>query len=84
MFAAGDNKVRDHHHVTRKEKSFVHWSCNTNLKLTKKFPVMFHIFKGYDSHLIIKEFCKFDIKIEGIPNGLENTWLLQLTKIAYY
>ena len=45
---------------------------------------MFHIFKGYDSHLIIKEFCKFDIKIAGVPNGLENTWLLQLTKIAYY
>ena len=27
--------------------------------------------KGYDSHLIIKEISKFDVKVSVIPNGLE-------------
>ena len=39
--------------------------------LTKKVPVIFHSLRGYDSHLIIKEFEKFDVKIDLIPYGLE-------------
>ena len=27
---------------------------------------------GYDSHLIFNELDKFDVKINVIPNGLEN------------
>ena len=27
--------------------------------------------RGYDSHLIIKEIGKFDVKVSVIPNGLE-------------
>ena len=44
-------------------------SCNINLKLTKKIPVIFHNLGGYDSHLIIKEIG--DVKVSVIPNGLE-------------
>ena len=44
-------------------------SCNINLKLTKKIPVIFHNLRGYDSHLIIKEIG--DVKVSVIPNGLE-------------
>ena len=61
MFAA-DDKVRDHDHVTGKYRDSAHWSCNINLKLTIKIPVMFHNLKGYDSHLFMQkigktEFC---------------------------
>ena len=71
MLTAGDNKVRDHNHVTEKYRGSVHWNCNINLKLTKKLPVIFHNLKGYDSHSIMQEIGKFDVKINVIPNGLE-------------
>ena len=35
LFAAGDNKVRDHCQITGKYRGSAHWSCNINLKLTK-------------------------------------------------
>ena len=31
-----DNKVRDHCHITGKYKGAAHWSCNINLKISKK------------------------------------------------
>ena len=31
LFAEGDNKVRDHDHVTSKYLGSVHWDCNINL-----------------------------------------------------
>ena len=36
----------------------------------KKIPAIFHNLRGYDSHLIIKEISKFDVKVSVIPNGL--------------
>ena len=48
-----------------------HWSCNINLKISKKVPVICHNLKGYDSHLMFKELSKFDCKISVIPNGSE-------------
>ena len=67
----GDDKVREHCHITKKYRGAAHWSCNINLKLSKKIPVIFHNLRGYDSHLIIKEIGKFDVKVSAIPNGLE-------------
>ena len=48
-----DEKVRDHCHITRKFRAAAHWSCNINLQLTKKVPIIFHNLRGYDSHLIL-------------------------------
>ena len=66
-----DEKVRDYCHITGKFRGAAHWSCNINLQLTKKFPVIFHNLKGYDSHLILCELSKFDLKIDVIRNRLE-------------
>ena len=66
-----DEKVRDFCHVTGKFRGEAYWSCNINFQLTKKVPIIFHILRGYDSHLIFCELNKFDAKINVIPNGLE-------------
>ena len=66
-----DQKVRDHCHITGKYRATAHWSCNINLKISKKVPVIFHNLKGYYCHLIFKGLNKFNCKISVIPNGLE-------------
>ena len=68
-----DSKVRDHCHIKENNhyRGPAHWSCNINLKISKKLPVIFHNLKGYDSHVIFKELSKFNCKISVIPNGLE-------------
>ena len=65
------DKVRDHCHLTGKYRGAAHWSCNVNLKMSKKIPVIFHDLKGYDSHLIIKEINKFNVKVSVIPTELK-------------
>ena len=66
-----DEKVRDHCHVTGKFRGAAHWSCNINLQLTKKVPIIFQNLRSYDSRLIFCELDKFDVKINVIPNRLE-------------
>ena len=66
-----DKKVRDHCHIISKCRGAAHWSCNINSQLTKKIPVIFYNFKGYDSHLIFSVLTKFNVKIDVIPSGLE-------------
>ena len=53
LFDVGDDKVRDHFHVTGKYRGAAHWSYNSNLKLSKKIPVIFHNLRCHNSHLII-------------------------------
>ena len=65
-----EDKVRDHCHVTGKYRGAAHWSCNINLKVSKKLTVIFHNLRGYDSHLIFKELSEFDCNVNVIPNGL--------------
>ena len=66
-----DKKVRYHCHVTGKFRGAAHWSCNINLQLSKKVPVIFCSLRGYESHLIFCDLNKFDVKIDVIPNKLE-------------
>ena len=63
----GNEKVRYHCYVTGKFRGAAHWSCNINLQLTEKVPVIFHNLRGYDSHLIFDELKSFDMKIGVIP-----------------
>ena len=39
--------------------------------MTKKVLVIFHNLRAYDSHLVLSELNKFDVKASLIPNGLE-------------
>ena len=73
LFDVGDDKARDHCHIAGKYRGAGHWSCNINLNLSNKLPIIFHNLRGYDSHLIIKEIGKFDVKVSVVPNELENT-----------
>ena len=41
-----DEKVRDHCHKNGKIRSATQWSCNINLQLTKKVPVIIHNLRG--------------------------------------
>ena len=66
--------------MTGKYRGAAHWSCNVNLKMSKKIYVIFHNLKGYGSHLIIKELRKFDVKISVIPNGLEKYMAFTINK----
>ena len=80
LFDVGDKKVRDHCHITGKYRGAAHFSCNTNLKLSKKVPVIFYNLRSYDSHLITKEIGKFDVKVSVIPNGLEKYMAFTINK----
>jgi ssDNA-binding Zn-finger/Zn-ribbon topoisomerase 1 len=48
-------KVRDHDHITGKFRNALCSKCNFSLRMKRRtLPVIFHNFKGYDSHMIIK------------------------------
>ena len=48
--------------------------------MTKKVSVIFHNLRGYDSHLIMQEIDKFDVKISVISNGLEKYMAFTINK----
>ena len=79
LFDVEHNKVKDHCHITGKHRGLAHWSCNINLKLTKKVPVIFHNLRGYEIHLIMQEIGKFDVKVNVIPNGVEKYMAFAIT-----
>ena len=80
IIADDDEKIGDHCHITGKLRGAAHWTCNTNLLLTKKVPVIFRNLRGYNSHLIFCELKNFDVKIYVIPNTLEKYMALFLNK----
>ena len=58
LFTDEDRKVRDYDHITRKYRFPSHSNGSINLKLTKKFLVIFHNLRGYDGHLIMPEISR--------------------------
>ena len=70
-YVDGNVKVRDHCHITGKYRGSAHRHSNIHVKLNHKIPVVFQNLKNYDSHLIMQELGKFNLKVNVIPNGLE-------------
>ena len=55
------NKVWDHCHITGKFRRSAHSDCNLKLKIEPwktPIPVIFHNFRGYDSHLVCESVGK--------------------------
>ena len=70
-YVDNDFRLRDHYHMSGKYGGSAHRDCNINLKLNHKIPAAFHNLKIYDSHIVIQELGKFNLKVIVIPNGLE-------------
>ncbi|CAB4018912.1 Gastrula zinc finger [Paramuricea clavata] len=67
----GEDRVRDHDHVTGMYRGAAHNICNLKYRITWKVPVVFHNLRGYDSHLIMQEIGKFKMNVNVIPNNME-------------
>ncbi|XP_068728071.1 uncharacterized protein [Montipora capricornis] len=50
-----DIRLRDHCHISGQYRGSAHQECNLNFQITDKIPVIFHNFRGYDSHFIMQE-----------------------------
>ena len=64
-------KVKDHCLITGKYRGSAHTDCSINVKLNHKIPVVLPNLKNYDSHLIMQELGKFNLKINVTSNGIE-------------
>lgn len=51
----GNNRVRNHCHLTGKYRGAAHENCNIQYVTPKFIPICFHNFSKYDCHLFIKE-----------------------------
>ena len=68
----GENKVRDHCHITGKFRGASHNYCNQQAKRPPKIPVYFHNGKNYDQHFLIPFMNRLTTKkIDAIPNNEE-------------
>ncbi|XP_063392461.1 uncharacterized protein LOC134677958 [Cydia fagiglandana] len=66
----GDDRVRDHCHLTGEFRGAAHSNCNLNYKICNEIPIVMHNFSGYDSHFIIKSLKKYD-NVNVIPQNKE-------------
>ena len=67
----GNDRVRDHCHITGKFRGAAHNTCNLNCPLPRIIPVVFHNLQSYDAHLFIKKIGNLKGKFKCIPNTEE-------------
>jgi len=83
----GEDRVRDHDHMTGKYRGAAHSKCNIEegKKRTKNitFPVFFHNLKGYDGHLILSHVGKHTSKLSGIPLNYEKMMSFSFRKLRF-
>ena len=54
--------IRDQCHITGIYRGSAHKDFNINLTLNHKIHILFHNLKNYDSHLVMQELRKFNLK----------------------
>ena len=83
----GEDRVRDHDHMTGKYRGAAHSKCNMEegKKRTKNIviPVFFHNLKGYDGHLILSHVGKFISKLSAIPLNYEKMMSFSFRKLRF-
>ncbi|CAG9769728.1 unnamed protein product [Ceutorhynchus assimilis] len=70
-FKDGEERVRDHCHITGKYRAAAHSICNLNFKLPNFIPIFFHCMSNFDSHLFIKELAQGNERLDVIPQNKE-------------
>ena len=68
----GNDRVRDHCHLSGTFRGAAHEICNLKYKVPKFLTVVFHNLSGYDSHQFIKTLGNSKGYISFIPNNEEN------------
>jgi hypothetical protein len=68
---ADNVKVRDHNHLTGKNKGAAQMKCNLNVKNPRVIPVCFHKLSGYDSHIIVPHLGDVKGAVKIIPHTKE-------------
>ena len=71
-------KAKGHCYMTGKYRGSAHRDPNTNVKLNEKNLLVFHSRKNYDSHPIMQELGKFNLKISIISNGMEKYMIFSI------
>ena len=71
-----DNKVRDHSHLTGKNRGPDHSKCNVNVtqKQSNFLPFIFHNFSKYDCHMFLKKLVdekKDNVEFDILPKTNE-------------
>nr|DAC81291.1 TPA_asm: PolB [Ladona dragonfly adintovirus] len=67
----GDDRVKDHDHITGEYRGAAHGCCNIQFQIPSFLPVVIHNLSNYDSHLIVPHLGYDQYKIECIPNSEE-------------
>ena len=81
----GDDRVRDHCHITGKYRGATHNACNLKLRIYPdkiKVPVVFHNLRGYDSHLIMQTLGGCE-EISCIPNNMERYMTFNVGQLQF-
>ena len=71
--AKKDTKVRDHDHRTGQYRGAAHCKCNLDYFANRYVPVVFHNFRGYDGHFIVKEMRSLGAKCDNINPIAQNS-----------
>jgi hypothetical protein len=82
----GNDRVRDHDHMTGKYRGACHNGCNLTYKVARFIPVIFHNLKGYDSHFILQKANdpKYGFKnIKAIPLNKEKFVSFEIDKYRF-